>query len=375
MLFLLPLLAVGIFALVGRHASTAHEPAPARVAAAPSPFLVLDGFVRAGKQPPPFVVQCAIAEAELAGRMDIVTDLVRTFVEPIVREAEDATIAQIVRPMAYAVNDVLDAPAASALAEARATGTSFEHVVDRRIDQAVTPMLEALAAAPSRSTDPRAWTNDEAAIAAALEAMEHPEMGTQIIPSDQLASPPPPRAESPIVTVAGAMPQTIPHVEHVDHVQAPAASFARMLESSSPIPNLSAERFHRFADALSRESVAFDGPRHVGMFRARKDRLVELGIDPVQLVGDPAAQFDALCIDMADAFMRARGSGMLRQHGKRAIDLGAKMGGVHTITASGIMGVIAAAGLEGAADWLDNPSDRDRFPHTTAVFVRTNGVF
>ncbi len=45
------------------------------------------------------------------------------------------------------------------------------------------------------------------------------------------------------------------------------------------------------------------------------------------------------------------------------------------VTLSGVLGVIQAAGLEGAAAWLESPDDRRRFPGTTAAFLRTNGAF
>lgn len=360
MLFLLPLLAVGILALAGRYSAppSVHAPAPA-VAGVPSPFVVLDGFVRAGRVPPPFVVQCAIAEAELAGRMDIVTELVRLFVEPTVRAAQEQNA---VRSMAFGIKNVLDQPVADVIERAKREGAEPSRVVAEQINRAIVDAL------PGMPSDPRAWTNDEEMVQAALDAMAHPELGTQIIPSD---APPPPTVESPAVAISGA----IPHAQTAHFVSPFRHAESVFTPQQSPITNLPREKFGQFAEALARESASFEGPRHVGQFRARKDRLVELGIDPADLRGDPDAQIDALCVDMADAFEHARASGMLRQHCRRAIDLGVKHGGVHTITASGILGVIQAAGLEGAADWLDNPADRDRFPHTTGVFVRTNGVF
>src|SRR6185295_19660711 len=53
---------------------------------APSPMMVLGEFIRQKKQPPPFVIACAIAEAEQAGRRDIASDIIRMFVEPTVRQ-------------------------------------------------------------------------------------------------------------------------------------------------------------------------------------------------------------------------------------------------------------------------------------------------
>jgi len=40
-----------------------------------------------------------------------------------------------------------------------------------------------------------------------------------------------------------------------------------------------------------------------------------------------------------------------------------------------VLGVIQCAGLENAVGWLERSNDRKRYPYTTQVFQRTNGVF
>lgn len=46
-----------------------------------------------------------------------------------------------------------------------------------------------------------------------------------------------------------------------------------------------------------------------------------------------------------------------------------------TLTLSGLIGIVSQAGIKGAKSWIANPSERERFPHTTQVFVDTNGIF
>ncbi len=92
LLFLLPFaVVIGALCLTGR-GSVYASPAPAIAGAAPprmlpppgppSPIAVLSDFVRAGAEPPPMVVQCAIAQAELMGRPDLALVLTRRYVIP-----------------------------------------------------------------------------------------------------------------------------------------------------------------------------------------------------------------------------------------------------------------------------------------------------
>jgi hypothetical protein len=55
---------------------------PLAPACPPSPMAVMTQILQAGQAPPPFVVQCAIAEAELAGRYDVAYALTQQYVIP-----------------------------------------------------------------------------------------------------------------------------------------------------------------------------------------------------------------------------------------------------------------------------------------------------
>src|SRR4029077_2270565 len=108
------------------------------------------------------------------------------------------------------------------------------------------------------------------------------------------------------------------------------------------------------------------------------DRLRELGLDPDVLIRHPRAldlQDAAIAIDAADGYQHLAASGTADAHIGRAIDLPGDTAGPHTITLSGLLGVAHIAGLEGLVSWLEHREDRKRFPHTPAMFTRTNGVF
>jgi hypothetical protein len=149
---------------------------------------------------------------------------------------------------------------------------------------------------------------------------------------------------------------------------------APVLGASSPIAEIPAAAWEAFVACLARESPAFRSARHVGQFRQRRERLLELGIDPAALQGDPRAQRQALDLDLADAYQHAAASDLLADHLEREIVLPGQDGPV-TLTLSGVLGVIQCAGLEGAVGWLEQAADRKRFPHTTQVFLRCNGLF
>jgi len=144
--------------------------------------------------------------------------------------------------------------------------------------------------------------------------------------------------------------------------------------SGSPIVGVDPAAWSQFRARLERETPLYESSRHVGRYRQRRDRLAELGIDPRSVIGDPDAQRDALDVDLADAHRHAAASGLAAEHVGRPIMLPGEER-AQPITLSGVLGVIQAAGLEGACGWLESPADRRKFPHTTRAFLRTNGVF
>lgn len=143
---------------------------------------------------------------------------------------------------------------------------------------------------------------------------------------------------------------------------------------TSPLPGVPDELWMAFAQLLVREPVIFDSGRRVGRYAASKTRLAEIGIDPEQIVRSANAQDMALCADLADAYHHLEQSGTLAKFLGRPVAI-PDAEHPSTISLSGLLGVASVAGLEGALGWLTKKDERRRFPQTTNLFLRTNGVF
>jgi hypothetical protein len=293
LVFLLPFaVVIGALVLSGRKGSAAPQLAIAGAAqpprapglsssppsfsgpGRPSPIAVLSDFVRANVQPPPIVVQCAIAEAEMLGRADLALELTRAYVIP------------------------------------------------------------ALAAGGGPGPDPVPGPD--------------PDQGG----GENGAN----------VQTPGAGPGTGPGTGSLPSVA-----------TRSPIAGVPDPAWQHFCGLLVRESPDFDGPRHVGRYHHRKDRLAEIGFDPSILAGAAEIQDDAFAADVADSFRHLVKSGTLEQVVGREVPV-PEVGKVQ-ITLSGMLGLASVAGLEGAIEWLQRPEDRTRYPYTTQAFLRSNGAF
>jgi len=147
-----------------------------------------------------------------------------------------------------------------------------------------------------------------------------------------------------------------------------------LVPMTSPIPNVSNDEWNAFAQALVRQAPTYDSPRRVGRYAACKSRLAEIGIDPATILGSANAQDMALCADLADAYRHLRESGELAKYVGARITI-PDADAPSTISLSGLLGVASVAGLEDVIGWLTSESDRKRFPNTTNLFLRTNGMF
>ena len=93
-MWLIPIVILGAFVVAAASRSPRETVPPLRqlpspgVSGAPpgvpGPIAVLGAFLRRGQYPPPLVILCAIAEAEALGRGDLASDIVSTFVAPVV---------------------------------------------------------------------------------------------------------------------------------------------------------------------------------------------------------------------------------------------------------------------------------------------------
>lgn len=152
-----------------------------------------------------------------------------------------------------------------------------------------------------------------------------------------------------------------------------AADQTLAMAPGSPLAGVPDGAWREFVTLLSREAPTFDSSRHVGQYRQRRGRLVELGIDPRAIHGSASAQRAALDADLADAHAHATAGGLLEHLGRSIAVPGSVE--FEKITLSGVLGVIQCAGLDGAVGWLERPNDRKRYPHTTQAFLRTNNLF
>ncbi len=351
MLLLLPLLALGAIALIAsRHT---QDPPALQLASqstiaqgVPSPLVVLDGFLRAGLTPPPTVIMCALAEAEVMERHDMALAIVQTFIAPVVAAAEQNSIAN-----------------------ARSANGSGSWPISP---------------SPWPPEVPPPWQHDQGSPGTAPpwampSSGSNPSQGATtpgIVPGTDLR-----RASSPEdalreIAMAAAPRGEPPRTQAQGHPEESSEGTITVSGRSSPIEGVGTEEWGAFVGKISRELPTFTSARHVGQFRQRMDRLADLGLDPSQVATSPDAQRAALDADMADAHHHAAASGMLAHHCGAAVEIPIPGGAKRVqVTLSGVLGVIQAAGLEGAAEWLERPADRKRFPHTTQAFLRTNGVF
>jgi len=143
---------------------------------------------------------------------------------------------------------------------------------------------------------------------------------------------------------------------------------------SSPIASIPNESWDALCKTLAIERPDHDSDRRVGKYSASKSRLMEIGIDPQTIVGSSDAQDDAICADLADAHAQLEKKGVLRKVVGKSVRI-PDMEAPASISLSGLLGIAAVAGVDGTTKWLTSESDRKRFPHTTNMFLRCNGIF
>lgn len=381
-MWIIPLLLLGAIAVAAASKSPRETAPPSRQLSPPGPISVLGEILRIGQVPPPRVILGAIEEAEAIGRDDLVSDIVRAFVAPVVYQHQTSGRRAVVPHERGSC-----APARSPRAVVDASCAPREPVMCTppgapRADDAIVPTPAAAQALPRPATqedvlamlhaDPRAFlamvSSRRPVIDAPIGAAPPTGAPSPMMPPPSIVAPPDPQAPP-----TGLPSETVAQMQEAAGLHG-AADQTRALAPGSPLGGVSDDAWREFVVRLEREAPTFSSSRHVGQYRQRRDRLSELGIDPDAIHASASAQRAALDADLADAHRHASAGGLLTEHLGRPIAIPGH-DGARALTLSGLLGVVQSAGLEGAVSWLERSSDRKRYPHTTQAFVRTNGVF
>lgn len=322
----------------------------------PGPIAVLGETLRNGQYPSPIVLRCAIAEAQALGRHDLVSDIVNVFIAPVVCQQRG------MRPAAYARGSSC-ALSRDPRAQADARGSCAP-----RQDR-VSCVQPGTCAAPSAAVPPPGSAAPGVPQGAPTQSEILAALHTD--PTAFLAMVAEHRPPPPVVLSEMPSPQVDP--AGGGSPGQPVADPSGPMDPGSPLGGVPDEAWRQFIVRLSREPTTFSSSRHVGQYRQRRERLADLGIDPGAIQGSAVAQRAALDADLTDAYHHASAGGLTEYLHRPMIVPGSAIPQV--LTLSGLLGVIQCAGLEGAAGWLESVNDRKRYPHTTQVFLLTNGVF
>ena len=335
----------------------------------PGPIAVLGEIARIGRTPPPTVILCAIAEAESLGRGDITADIIRVFVAPRARNGSPRASCEPLKPQLALPQPVTDDEIRALINSdpERFIALLAQHVAPPPADEvAAVSLAEQLVGLPGHVgagivlADPSDPSSEifEVRWLRGYEVPSLPSMvdgrQTRLVIVDSL----------PVIQPTGLPSETVVQIQEDQ---------TRALAPGSPIAGISDDDWRQFVIRLSREDPTYSSSRHVGQFRQRRERLIELGIDPGSVLGFASAQRVALDRDLADAHKHAIDGDLVADHVGRRIQIPGHEDAC--ITLSGVMGVIQCAGLDGATGWLEKTGDRKRFPHTTQAFLTTNGIF
>lgn len=135
----------------------------------------------------------------------------------------------------------------------------------------------------------------------------------------------------------------------------------------SPLDGVEDQDWSDFVDKLRTKEPGFKSDKYVGQYEQNRGRLKQLGLSDPSSIDE---EYKALVADISN---HAQDSEQLIN--QWAGDIVQVNGQEHPICASGILGLLKYAGPEGAKSWLNNPTDRGKFPKTTEAFLRTNNCF
>lgn len=137
----------------------------------------------------------------------------------------------------------------------------------------------------------------------------------------------------------------------------------------APIDGVETADWLAFIAAVRTREPAFSDENYLGSFEHNRRRLRQLAIPESQLV-NPNGQYKAFCDDIADYHQKHQ-----KLIGDFAGDMVEINGIQHSVTMSGVLGLLKAAGPAGAKSWLTNEADRTAYPNTTQAFLRCNNCF
>jgi hypothetical protein len=151
----------------------------------------------------------------------------------------------------------------------------------------------------------------------------------------------------------------------------PGEKVAIIIGKNSPLQGVSNEDWEEFVSKLRTQDPSFATDKHIGAYHHNRERLSQLGYeDLTKLESDEQAQYQAIEKDMSDCYQRQ--AKLIRDYCGDVVSID---GNDHPVTASGLLGLMKSAGVKNAESWLANPDERKTFPHTTKMFLQTNGVF
>lgn len=153
----------------------------------------------------------------------------------------------------------------------------------------------------------------------------------------------------------------------------PAKAETRTIFHNQPsqpaVQDVTAEEWRDFLLCFKTREPSYKGERHIGAFEQSARRLSQLGIDAGSLTTEEA-QLQALDKDLNN-YLQSSERLLNDFTGETVTVNGEKV----SVTRSGILSLLKAAGPAGAKGWLTEEHQRKAFPHTTEIFQRANGRF
>lgn len=181
-------------------------------------------------------------------------------------------------------------------------------------------------------------------------------------PQQQFAPPPP--------IMVGEETEEALQAEYGDMEPAKATSTTIHHGTQPPsVSDVSPEEWRSFVLCFKTREPSYRGDRHFGAFEQSTRRASQLGIDPNSLTTEEA-QYQALDKDLTNYLQSSER--LLNDFTGESVSInGEKV----TVTRSGVLALLKAAGPAGAKGWLTEEHQRKAFPNTTEIFTKGNGRF